>query len=72
MCTFTPDKDACQFDSGGPLLWFNRENNRLFITGIISSGIACNTDNPGINTRVTSFLEWIASETGGCITRKTH
>lgn len=65
MCTFTPGKDACQFDSGGPLLWLSPENNRLFIVGIISFGIGCDSDNPAINTRVTSYLDWIMSQTPG-------
>ncbi|XP_063217452.1 venom serine protease-like [Bacillus rossius redtenbacheri] len=63
MCTYTPGKDACQSDSGGPLLWQNPRNGRLFLAGIISVGISCAAEKPAINTRVTSFLSWLAEAT---------
>ncbi|KAL1512636.1 hypothetical protein ABEB36_002198 [Hypothenemus hampei] len=59
ICTFTPEKDSCQFDSGGPLLWQNQTNKKLFLIGIISHGLGCAGNSPGINTRITSFLDWI-------------
>ncbi|XP_059047685.1 trypsin CFT-1-like [Achroia grisella] len=47
-------KDACQWDSGGPLLF----NNTL--VGIISWGYQCAHSNfPGVATRVSSFYRWI-------------
>ncbi|KAF7278849.1 hypothetical protein GWI33_007912 [Rhynchophorus ferrugineus] len=63
MCTYTSGKDSCQSDSGGPLLWTNSLNSRMYLVGIISHGIGCALDSPGINTRVTSFLNWIVSTT---------
>lgn len=66
LCTFMPlDKDACQFDSGGPLLWHNPENNRLYVTATVSYGIGCASENPSVNNRVTTILDWIKSVTPG-------
>ncbi|CAG9765917.1 unnamed protein product [Ceutorhynchus assimilis] len=63
ICTFTPGKDTCQSDSGGPLLWQNPVSKRLFLLGIISHGVGCGSAAPGINTRMTSFLEWVQRRT---------
>ncbi|CAK1543364.1 unnamed protein product [Leptosia nina] len=60
ICTYTPGKDACQFDSGGPLLYTDRQTGLLFHAGIVSSGRLCASANqPGVNTRVTELLNWI-------------
>ena len=46
--------DACQMDSGGPLVAYNR------LVGIVSWGIGCALPNrPGIYTRITAVLPWI-------------
>nr|WBB28747.1 trypsin-like proteinase T2a [Yponomeuta cagnagella] len=68
ICTFTPGKDACQDDSGGPLLFLDPPTGLLFHLGIISYGRFCasNTD-PGIGTRVTEFIDWIVQNTPGAI-----
>ncbi|XP_050312534.1 venom serine protease 34-like [Anthonomus grandis grandis] len=63
LCTYADGKDACQQDSGGPVLWTDSTTNRMHLVGIISHGVACATANPGINSRVTSFLTWIVSRT---------
>ncbi|KAH1015089.1 hypothetical protein HUJ05_012867, partial [Dendroctonus ponderosae] len=63
FCTYTSGKDTCQSDSGGPLLWQNQSNGRLFIWGIVSHGAGCGSLSPGINTRVASFLKWIQDRT---------
>lgn len=65
ICTFAPGKDACQSDSGGPLYIYNSNTGRLLQVGIISYGLSCATDVPGVNTRVTSYLTWIVSVTSG-------
>ncbi|KAJ8936622.1 hypothetical protein NQ314_012237, partial [Rhamnusium bicolor] len=63
VCTFASGKDACQYDSGGPLLWMDTSTRRLHLIGVISHGIACASQIPGVNTRVTSYLTWIVSRT---------
>ncbi|CAG9864067.1 unnamed protein product [Phyllotreta striolata] len=63
ICTFTPGKDACQSDSGGPLLWFDPRSTRLQQIGVVSYGYACASNKPGVHTRVTSYLTWIVSQT---------
>ncbi|XP_055372707.1 venom serine protease-like [Condylostylus longicornis] len=60
MCTKGEYKDACQFDSGGPVYWRNR---RMFLLGVISFGKPCGTNEPSVNTRVTNYLNWIEYQT---------
>ncbi|XP_049880102.1 venom serine protease-like [Pectinophora gossypiella] len=62
MCTLTQGKDACQDDSGGPLLFTDPSTGLQFSIGIISSGQFCDTGSPGINTRVTQLLNWITTQ----------
>ncbi|XP_066142745.1 venom serine protease 34-like isoform X2 [Euwallacea fornicatus] len=64
ICTYTSNKDACQSDSGGPLIWQNFRNmTKLFLIGVISYGVGCASSSPGVHTRVTSFLNWIIEAT---------
>jgi len=56
LCTFMENKDACQSDSGGPCFF---TNSRQWIVAIISFGIECATDAPGVNTSVMRYLDWI-------------
>ncbi|EFN79867.1 Proclotting enzyme [Harpegnathos saltator] len=35
MCTYTPGKDACQMDSGGPAIWKNPITRAILPTGVI-------------------------------------
>ncbi|XP_055697456.1 venom serine protease-like [Phlebotomus papatasi] len=60
ICTFTTNKDTCQYDSGGGLWWTGPDNGRLYVIGINSFGVAC-ADNrtPSVATRVTQYLNWI-------------
>ncbi|XP_050093159.1 venom serine protease-like [Anopheles aquasalis] len=59
LCTFTPDRDTCQADSGGPLFYTNPSSGLLYNVGLVSFGFACATERPSVNTRVTEFLDWI-------------
>ncbi|XP_053685779.1 venom serine protease-like [Sabethes cyaneus] len=59
MCTYTPAKDACQSDSGGPLFYTEPASGLVYELGIISYGFACATTKPSVNTRVTEYLDWI-------------
>uniref|UniRef100_A0A182PNG1 Peptidase S1 domain-containing protein n=1 Tax=Anopheles epiroticus TaxID=199890 RepID=A0A182PNG1_9DIPT len=49
--------DACEGDSGGPLQ--AKQNNNLFLIGVISTGIGCGSPLPGLYTRVASYFNWI-------------
>ncbi|XP_017756045.1 PREDICTED: venom serine protease 34-like [Eufriesea mexicana] len=62
ICTYGEGKDACQMDSGGPVLWENPMTKRLTLIGIVSRGIGCAVDS-GINTKVGSYIDWITSVT---------
>ncbi|KAJ9578624.1 hypothetical protein L9F63_005114, partial [Diploptera punctata] len=67
ICTFRSGTDACQADSGGPVLY---EGNRVWLEGVISYGKGCAIQYPSINTRVGHYLQWIlqsASEETFCV-----
>ncbi|XP_063833695.1 venom serine protease 34-like [Ostrinia nubilalis] len=64
ICTYTPGKDACQDDSGGPLLYTDSSNGLLYSIGIVSNGRFCaGANQPGVNTRVPALLSWIQTNT---------
>lgn len=65
ICTYAPEKDSCQSDSGGPLVWMESRIRRLQLVGVISFGLGCATLRPSVNVRVTSYLSWIVSRTTG-------
>jgi len=65
MCTYTPGKDSCQMDSGGPVLWQNPITHNLVLVGITSTGIGCGSNEPAIQTRTGAFIDWIISATPG-------
>lgn len=53
-------KDSCQGDSGGPLLW--QYSGRYYQLGVVSFGYKCAEPGyPGVYTRTSQFLKWIAS-----------
>lgn len=64
ICTYNEDGDFCQNDSGGQLSQIS-SNGFNTLVGIQSSGLACAADIPGISTRVSSYLKWIAANTPG-------
>ncbi|KAG5893921.1 hypothetical protein JTB14_028731 [Gonioctena quinquepunctata] len=63
ICTYAAGKDACQSDSGGPLFWMDTGSRRLQLVGVLSYGLGCASELPGVNTRVTSYISWIVSKT---------
>ncbi|KPJ00714.1 Venom serine protease 34 [Papilio xuthus] len=71
MCTYTPGKDSCQDDSGGPLLYTDPSNGLLYNVGLVSYGAFCASGSPAVNTRVTSFLDWIVATTQMALYCKT-
>lgn len=55
-------RDACQQDSGGPLVALKANFRGIFKfvqIGIVSFGISCGKF-PGVYTSVSSFMDWIA------------
>lgn len=50
--------DACQGDSGGPL-FIRHPTGMSTILGIVSFGVSCGTDLPGVYTRIASYVDWI-------------
>ncbi|RLU26278.1 hypothetical protein DMN91_000072 [Ooceraea biroi] len=65
VCTYTPGKDTCQMDSGGPVLWQNPTTHNLVLVGITSFGVGCAGDEPAVDTRVGAYIDWIMSVTRG-------
>lgn len=64
MCTYTPGKDSCQDDSGGPLLYTDPQTGLLFSVGMVSFGNFCaEAKTPAVNTRITAILDWIVANT---------
>lgn len=59
ICAGTPTEDACNGDSGGPL-FVRRPNDQPVQFGIVSWGIECAGDTPGVYTETAAFEEWLA------------
>lgn len=63
ICSHAPGKDTCQGDSGGPLYVadYVGGKSKYVLAGITSYGNGCALAKyPGIYTRVSAFLSWIA------------
>ncbi|XP_022211599.2 serine protease snake isoform X2 [Drosophila obscura] len=68
---YEKNRDTCQGDSGGPLqLNLERRRRRrhrngrrfrYYLVGITSYGTYCRSEFPGVYTRVSSYIDWIAS-----------
>lgn len=57
ICTENPtDQAMCDNDEGNPLVQDG------FLVGIASDGCDCQTDSPGVYTKVYSHLDWILRE----------
>lgn len=70
ICTYTPGKDACQFDSGGPLIYRDKTTTKQYSAGIVSYGKFCASNAPSLNTRTSSFIPWIEQKTGATFCKK--
>lgn len=57
ICTYAQGRDACQYDSGGPL--YVEAGGLVYLAGIISFGATCADRKPSVSTRVTYFADWI-------------
>lgn len=63
ICAGNSDADACSGDSGGPLLYLNRDL-RWMVAGVVSFGpSSCGNKAPGVYARVDRHLDWIRAET---------
>lgn len=52
-------KDACEGDSGGPLM-VKQDNGHWVLAGTVSHGIKCAEPNlPGIYMKVTAYKQWM-------------
>lgn len=55
--------DACEGDSGGPLIMRRPNDNRWTLAGIVSNGVKCGEPLlPGVYTRVSKFVPWIIEQ----------
>lgn len=57
-------KNTCEGDAGAPLMGRSFILNRtlIYVAGIVSFGFLCGEENsPSVQTRVTSYIEWIES-----------
>ncbi|KAG5674161.1 hypothetical protein PVAND_004145 [Polypedilum vanderplanki] len=63
ICTTAKDRDTCQYDSGGSIIFKDQNNDLLYNIGIIRSGGDCATAESSQNIRVTAQLDWILSKT---------
>lgn len=62
ICTYSPGKDTCQYDSGGALYY---RFNQLFAIGLVSYGKGCASSYPSVNTRISYYLPWVRSVCAG-------
>ncbi|XP_073975542.1 venom serine protease-like isoform X1 [Rhodnius prolixus] len=62
LCAYSPGKDACQFDSGGPLYFYKYLTNLYTVVGIVSYGSGCASADPSLNINVHYYLPWIFSQ----------
>uniref|UniRef100_A0A646QGP2 Serine protease n=1 Tax=Hemiscolopendra marginata TaxID=943146 RepID=A0A646QGP2_9MYRI len=59
ICTWAEGKDACEGDSGGPMMCTG-EDGKSYLAGITSWGLNCADHiSPGVYTEVSYFLDWI-------------
>lgn len=59
ICAGEKGKDACTWDSGGPL-YKRISSSKAVQVGIVSYGNGCGTGVPGVYTPVAAHLTWIA------------
>jgi len=65
ICAGDVGRDSCQGDSGGPLSVLGQDDRYTQI-GIVSWGNGCAKPGyPGVNTRLTSLLDWVNQPSHG-------
>lgn len=62
-CAYAPNRtgDTCQGDSGGPLQTIETFSDPAKVVGVVSFGVRCGGDLPGIYTRVAHYIDWIGA-----------
>merc|ERR1712241_639240 len=53
-------KDACTGDGGSPLVC-QAKSGRWTVVGLVTWGVGCASETPGVYVRVSQFREWIDS-----------
>ena len=62
LCAGNTQTDTCSGDSGGPLMFVDRQY-KWNVAGIVSFGpSSCANGVPGVYTRVDRYLRWINSQ----------
>nr|ATU82932.1 secreted S1 protease protein [Pristhesancus plagipennis] len=59
ICTYNNEKDSCQGDSGGPLVTIDKSTRLFYQTAVVSYGLKCASTDPGVNTNVLHYMDWI-------------
>ncbi|XP_071743980.1 transmembrane protease serine 11A [Lepeophtheirus salmonis] len=69
LCAYRENYDACEGDSGGPLMLktrFPHVGMRYSIIGIVSYGLKCGVrEQAGVYTRISGYLNWIQEHSKG-------
>jgi secreted trypsin-like serine protease len=63
LCTFSPHKDSCAYDSGSPIILTPQHKKEPhLLVGMVSWGMECaDTVFPAVNSRISVASEWIDS-----------
>lgn len=62
MCAYKMNEDSCQGDSGSALVLMDPsqpDGTNDVQVGIVSTGVGCATEIPGVYSRIDRFYEWI-------------
>ena len=51
-------KDACTGDGGSPLVC-QAQSGRWTVVGLVTWGVGCGSDTPGVYAKVSNFRNWI-------------
>lgn len=62
VCASFKNRDSCQGDSGGPLIVKGDDGSSDLLVGLVSWGVGCANDWPGVYARVSSGYNWIRRE----------